>query len=223
MDRSIRPKIALMHDFNSLGFQSSLFQTVSWCKSHSFWAEADSEKVRECHTLYLRAEQLAKEAQRSTKASGTGRNVTKSKAWQDAMALFKQIRDSLGPMHRKLRSSELKPSFDIVDLRTNLQWSEAVGEVVAKRSRSISGGAVAKKNANAVGGRLLLYYPHENLACGAAEYSSNGFFDSNNVPPWDLWIEFSEETLVSWVPPMLVDLVQMGVESNPEECIRWVA
>jgi hypothetical protein len=71
------------------------------------------------------------------------------------------------------------------------------------------------------GGRLLLYTPSENLACGAAEVSSNGFFDVNNVPPWDIWVGFSERTLVSWVPPALIEVAQMGIYVNPEECIRW--
>src|SRR5947208_1564281 len=63
--------------------------------------------------------------------------------------------------------------------------------------------------------------PSENLACGAAEASSNGFFDVNNVPPWDIWVDFSERTLVSWVPPGLLDVAQMGIYVNPEACIRW--
>jgi len=65
------------------------------------------------------------------------------------------------------------------------------------------------------------YTPSENLACGAAEASSNGFFDVNNVPPWDIWVDFSERTLVSWVPPGLLDVAQMGIYVNPEACIRW--
>ena len=56
---------------------------------------------------------------------------------------------------------------------------------------------------------------------GAAKYSSNGFFDVNNVPPWDIWVAFSEQTLVSWVPPMLLELAQKGIDANPEGCIRW--
>jgi hypothetical protein len=70
-------------------------------------------------------------------------------------------------------------------------------------------------------GRLLVYCPAENLADGAAEYSSDGFFDLNNVPPSDIWAGFLEGALVSWVPPVLVDLAQSGIDANPEECICW--
>jgi hypothetical protein len=69
--------------------------------------------------------------------------------------------------------------------------------------------------------RAVICRPSDNLFCGAADVSSNGFFDSNNVPPWDLWLGFLNGTLVSWVPPALVDVAAMGVFVNPEECIRW--
>ena len=73
------------------------------------------------------------------------------------------------------------------------------------------------------GGRLLLFVPSETLFDGAAQLSSNGFFDADNVPPWDIWVDFSEGTLVSWVPPALLDVAQMGIYVNPEACIRWAA
>jgi hypothetical protein len=37
------------------------------------------------------------------------------------------------------------------------------------------------------GGRLLAYFPDNNLACGVAEVESQGFFDTNNIPPYDTW------------------------------------
>jgi hypothetical protein len=46
------------------------------------------------------------------------------------MALLKQLRDSLGPMDRKLASSELKPSFDLDKFRNDALWAEAVAEAV---------------------------------------------------------------------------------------------
>jgi hypothetical protein len=74
------------------------------------------------------------------------------------------------------------------------------------------------------GGRLLYYEPDRNLACGAACLSSGGFFDVNNVPPWDTWLCLTEDgVLVSWVPPDLVDRVAAGIEVNPEVCIQWPA
>jgi len=67
----------------------------------------------------------------------------------------------------------------------------------------------------------LLYAPDENLFDGAAKYSSKGFFDFNNVPPWDMWIRYLDNYLVSWVPPVLDELASAGIEVNPEQCIQW--
>lgn len=82
------------------------------------------------------------------------------------------------------------------------------------------------------GGRLLVYFPDEELSDGAAEAESAGFFDVFNTPPWDTWIAlFGDERqedkafsvyLVSWVPPTLIDAADAGINVNPEECIRWL-
>ena len=81
-------------------------------------------------------------------------------------------------------------------------------------------------------GRLLVYFPNGNLACGAAEVETDGFFDIDNVPPWDTWVtyiqdarhaEYDSEYLVAWVPRDFVELADQGVKVNPEECIQWLA
>jgi hypothetical protein len=74
------------------------------------------------------------------------------------------------------------------------------------------------------GGRLLGYAPDDNLANGAAEASTAGFFDVNNIPPWDTWVGYVHESercnyLVAWVPPELRAAASLGIEVNPEECI----
>lgn len=218
-----------MPDFSSKQFQSSLADTVVWCKMKAIGMDADSGEIRQRHALYAQAEQHWEEAQESVKRGWLHRKVTDTKQWQNAMAQLKQIRDSLGPMKRKLRTPELKPSFRLNEFGDDGRWEKAVddalwekavAEVVARRSQLTAGTSAETRDTN-VGGRLLLYTPSENLACGAAEASSNGFFDVNNVPPWDIWVDFSEDTLVSWVPPALLDVAQMGIYVNPEACIRW--
>jgi hypothetical protein len=83
------------------------------------------------------------------------------------------------------------------------------------------------------GGRLLVYFPDKDLADGAAETATNGYFDTQNTPPWDTWVAFVSERptiwnpcyaqyLVAWVPPTFVELVKAGIGVNPEECIRWL-
>lgn len=209
-----------MPDFRSEQFQISLADTVVWCKLKAIGMDADSDDIRQRHALYAEAEEQWEEAQETVKRGWLLRKITDTKQWRNAMALLKQIRDSLGPMDRKLRSPELKPSFGLDEFGDDALWAKAVAEVVARRSR-LTAGTSAEKRDMSIGGRLLLYSPSENLACGAAEVSSNGFFDVNNVPPWDIWVDFSEGTLVSWVPPALLDVAQMGIYVNPEACIRW--
>jgi hypothetical protein len=81
------------------------------------------------------------------------------------------------------------------------------------------------------GGRLLIYYPDASLADGAAETQSRGFFDVHNVPPWDCWIALAEDRegerefrqyVVAWVPPVLLEYAEAGIEGNPEGCVCWL-
>ncbi len=79
-------------------------------------------------------------------------------------------------------------------------------------------------------GRLLVYEPDQNLSDGAASLASEGFFDAENAPPWDIWLVCVTEAirrkkrsyLLAWVPPEFLELATAGIEANPEECIRWV-
>ena len=82
------------------------------------------------------------------------------------------------------------------------------------------------------GGRLLVYFPDAELADGAAEVESSGFFDVFNTPPWDTWVALRRDErgedrgysvyLVSWVPSVFLDLASAGIGVNPEECILWL-
>ena len=80
-------------------------------------------------------------------------------------------------------------------------------------------------------GRLLCYFPDADLADGAAEVASDGFFDNHNVPPWDTWVglyrsDLSDASLkaylISYVPEMFLQQAARGVEVNPEQCIMWL-
>ena len=86
-------------------------------------------------------------------------------------------------------------------------------------------------------GRLLVYYPEKSLGDGAAAVETEGYFDSRNTPPWDTWIDYFEEPsvegqngwerseryyLIAWVPPALVEVIQRGIDVNPEQCLQWL-
>lgn len=91
---------------------------------------------------------------------------------------------------------------------------------------------IAEKFPDLCGGRLLAYFPDEELSDGIAEIESKGFFDIYNAPPWDTWIGYFEDKsyfakssrnyLLAYVPPKIVGLADAGIEVNPEECIQWL-
>lgn len=73
-------------------------------------------------------------------------------------------------------------------------------------------------------GRLLAYFPDLNLFDGAAEDETRGFFDVENVPPWDTWTGLFHDDdgvgdlsvyLVSWVPLVFLETVQRGIDVTP--------
>ena len=87
------------------------------------------------------------------------------------------------------------------------------------------------------GGRILAYDPGINLFDGAAEQETGGFFDVDNVPPWDTWLCFVQGPpwpthgntdtwsayLLSFIPPEFVACVGHGIAVNPEACILWAS
>jgi hypothetical protein len=84
-----------------------------------------------------------------------------------------------------------------------------------------------RKATSLAGGRLLGYAPDDNLADCAAEGVTAGFFDCDNVPPWDTWVGYVYESercnyLVAWIPPEFQAMASLGIEVNPEECLWWI-
>jgi hypothetical protein len=87
------------------------------------------------------------------------------------------------------------------------------------------------------GGRLLAFTPDGTLQDGAANVGTDGFLDDDNLPPWDTWIWYATNDLVStperwsgtvtdsyllsWIPDSLIKVVDLGIDVNPEECFLW--
>jgi hypothetical protein len=87
-------------------------------------------------------------------------------------------------------------------------------------------------------GRLLACSSFsQSVWSGESEISSKGFFNLEDLPPWDTWVCFvpqppdpaaSEKDtityfLISWVPSQFVENVQEGINANPYDCISWAA
>jgi len=124
--------------------------------------------------------------------------------------------------------TSLRPPRLTPRLLARNRW-EAVDDVVAARRWALH-------DREPVGhrgypGRLLVYFPDADLADGAAEAESEGFFDAHNAPPPATWIGYFEDGsddpdrsayLLAWVPRDAVIMAEAGMAVNPEECIQWV-
>jgi len=75
-------------------------------------------------------------------------------------------------------------------------------------------------------GRILCHNFRETTYTCTPKEKTDGFFDELDLPPWDLWIAFTNDAvdnvLYSWVPQELFDLVDRGVQASAEENIFWV-
>jgi hypothetical protein len=194
--------------------RQSLAETVAWCREKPLTAEPyESKDVRRRRGLMDEAHRLNIESFRRYGHSD-----------ERAFSLIKEANyPTLILLRDQLRSKELIPSVDIGGYASEDIWMTAVEELIQKRSSLLKLEEPPTLPLSDLEGldRLLVYWPSENLADGAAEYSSNGFFDCDNTPPWDTWFHFSNGRLFAWVPGVLIPLAQNGIDVNPENCIQW--
>lgn len=135
--------------------------------------------------------------------------------------------DALGSSE-DLRSGALRPSLfhDGID--------DLVRDLGRNRQRELHARKLPVRPALQVvaPGKFMLYFPDENLADGFAEAISGGFFDVDNVPAEDTWVSFFSEDgypgqptrryLLCYVPELLIDAADAGIDGNPESCIIWL-
>lgn len=96
------------------------------------------------------------------------------------------IRHPSDPL-RSLLSATMAPNPYAAD-----RWSLVDGlcqkrSVLLEKERSFFNRKIPPAR-DLAGGRLLAYLQDTNLCDGAAEAASEGFFDVDNVPPWDTWV-----------------------------------
>lgn len=63
---------------------------------------------------------------------------------------------------------------------------------------------------------------------GASEAESEGFFDVYDVAPRDTWValhrdELACDVLVCWIPPVLHEAAQGGIDVSCVDCVGWLA
>jgi hypothetical protein len=202
-------------------FRLRLSETVAWCTSERLESDpVESEEVQERRRLGREAVKLT---QRSFLSSGP--KFWKSYLDHRARRLHARAKlHQIAPLAGQLRSSCLQPArFE--SGQSSAERAQIVETLSDKRAEQLRLGHFypSPPLEGLAGGRLLLYSPDENLFDGAAQVSSKGFFDVDNIPPWDTWVCFFQRHLVSWVPPQLLELAGQGIDVNPEQCILWAS
>jgi hypothetical protein len=133
-------------------------------------------------SLLGRMAQLWHEAHTRLGENLNHQSIVETPQHREAMALSQRVRGSLGPLDTILRSERIKPDFGSDMYDSDYPWGTAVARVVASRAALLRQNS-SKYSVAEVAHGLLLYDPAENLADGSAEYSSSGFFDTNNILP----------------------------------------
>lgn len=198
-------------------FQQSLAETIVWCTGLPIESDPyEAPEIKQRRALATKAGEL----NRRTYLSHWPEFLKKIQ-YSRARRMFARSRlAEISPLDAQLRSPELRPILPFDFHRE--KWTGIVKTVISRRAEKLQLQKRSPMPANDLaGGKVLLFSPEETLSDGAARYSSKGFFDDDNVPPWDSWVAFFDQYLISWVPSQLVELVNAGVEVNPEQCTLW--
>jgi hypothetical protein len=135
-----------------------------------------------------------------------------------------------------LRSNDLRPPGLRLCHNLKTELSEVVEPIVDQRAFWINNWR--KNNLDllvGMAGRLLICTSAtESIPDGAVTELSKGFYDEDDMPPWDTWLCYLEEGsagegspsyrtqyLLSWVPAQFVELANIGVETHFMGCMRW--
>jgi hypothetical protein len=208
--------------FDTSHFVRPLAEAAEWCATRKLPPIMEKEAMRDRRALLGELGNLMRQAYGQRRLAIFEIEPTNTRAWKKAEEIRRRI-DSR-EMASPLRTDELRPAKLSESLDSPEDWKNGVAEVIKARAKLLKflGRAHSQEPIGRVtDGRLLVYSPKDNLACGAAEFETMGFFDANNVPPWDTWVYYSSDYLVSWIPEKLVSLVQDGIDVNPEGCIWW--
>jgi hypothetical protein len=204
-----------------------LAETIAWCGLQKLQNNpAESDDVKRRRALGERAANHAFAAYQLEAASlFKWINRKKVKAMRDeASRMHAEARlDEIRPLAAQLRTAELKPASGLAPGTTD-DAKAAIVERVCEARAGLLREAAKFADAAAIelgGGRILRYAPRGKTSDGAPGYDSKGFFDDECAPPWDTWVCYDGNELISHVPRVLCGLAQRGIEVDPVECIRW--
>ena len=132
-----------------------------------------------------------------------------------------------GQDHVRLRSPELGSCHEGI-VEPYGQSMAAVNALVKARSKLLEHADV-KKPLTAT--KILCCDYAVSEASEASQVASHGYFNEFDLPPWDTWVawfpdrETAQENcgvIISIVPQPCRQLVQLGIDANPVECIYWL-
>ncbi len=192
---------------------NSLRETKQWCLAQKLRAtEVETPQVARARELLLRAAELS----RSACNRATGNYDSNHPGAIECTLLFRlidyKVLTSLTP---QLRSPELQPPTPLHELGTLTAIEEAVQELARQRSGLLAERhLLQQERIDDLPGRLLLYEPQETVDDGAAQVSSQGFYDVRDSPPWDLWVTMQERSIVCWVPELLITHAPISVPGD---------
>lgn len=75
--------------------------------------------------------------------------------------------------------------------------------------------------ATPLAGKWLILQPAYSMFDGLAATESSGFFDSDDVPPPEFWVSYSNKILVSFVPENFLNLAISGVDVSISGSLYW--
>ncbi len=132
------------------------------------------------------------------------------------------------------RSDLLRPPAPLLDDPVGFlidRGHASVGNAVADLCRRRRKLLRLKTPGPEIPGRVLVTTAiEESVVDGAASASSSGWFDSNDLPPWDTWFAYARlntrrfterETLFAFVPRFWEAAAEQGMSVNPVDCIEW--
>lgn len=135
-----------------------------------------------------------------------------------------------------LRTKGLRPPGLKLCHRFNIDLHDVVQAIADERASSLQYWLKTHSlPAGLANGHLLICTSaQESIPDGAVTELSKGFYDDDDMPPWDTWLCYLYddeilsngkiyrcEYLVSWVPPEFIDLANIGVEKHFLDCMTW--
>jgi uncharacterized protein (TIGR02996 family) len=102
---------------------------------------------------------------------------------------------------------------------------------LVRRQRLEQIGKAPIKPANGLaGGRLLVFDPAASMSEGYSSQHSQGYFDADNIPPWDTWVMcmarysaiYPHPYVICYAPAPHRTRAASGIEVNGEGCLLWI-